>query len=357
MAFLKHTCGKYMIWFNVLGVAVCTSGMKHHLWSEDTNPVPPAEDVGSKIVVMSAQQKIDFKKGLVLWKTDVRINMGSSLASGNIRELFAPAPKDLKKVHWLLVEYPPVSCPSVADALQENLPKLLFDISKDTILIYKEQQADMRSRLTSGKLEPTNVFQAKFTKGQGKTAAKEAQMNIVRSSQSLPGEHNTNMVLEKEEQMSQYKADALFDLVNGMTTEEFTKACINARLALEDERTKLETFLVDTAIECRLKELRRIQGTNVTNVIYATKVKGLVQSASIFKDRWETLQVTVHDPSLLTPTMPIVEESQNKVTLKTFIEFTELHQNTTLVFLGTTKSWQIGIGKTCLLAHGVALFW
>ena len=104
--------------------------------------------------------------------------------------------------------------------------------------------------------------------------------------------------------------------------------------------------MADAAIESRLKDLRRIQGTNVTNVIYATNVKGLVQSASVFKDNWETLQVTAHDESLLTPAMPRVGGSRNKVTLKTFIESKEFHQNITLVFLGTTR-----IGKSELAKH------
>jgi hypothetical protein len=265
------------------------------------------------------EPEIDFMQGYGLWKTGVRqLSVGASDRVSSIPNLFHPAPQDLKKVHWILVEYPAsVESSCIANALQEKLPDILFDMAKDksTVLIYKANCANIRSRLTLGILTPKTVLQAKMLKGQGRTAAKEAQMNIVRSYQSLPGEHITNMLLEKGDQMTEYNADALFDQVKGMTDEAFTKACLDARLNSKNERTKLETFLVD-AIECRLKELRRIQGTNVTNVIYTNKVKGFVQSGSVFKDTWETLLVTVHDQSLLTPTMPRVGRSMNTVTLK-----------------------------------------
>ena len=46
-------------------------------------------------------------RGYGLWKTGVRqLSVGASDRVSSIPNLFHPAPQDLKKVHWILVEYP-----------------------------------------------------------------------------------------------------------------------------------------------------------------------------------------------------------------------------------------------------------
>lgn len=101
------------------------------------------------IVTASAEPEVDFMKGHGLWKTEVHqllrirsVSASDRVSSTGIRDLFDPAPQDLKKVLWMLV-----SSPCVADVLQEKLPGILFDMAKDqsTILIYKANCANIRS--------------------------------------------------------------------------------------------------------------------------------------------------------------------------------------------------------------------
>ena len=54
-------------------------------------------------------------------------------------------------------------------------------------------------------------------------------------------------------------------------------------------------------IESRVKELRKLVGKIVTNVIYFSQAKGKVQPEKVFKDGWRKMMVIIHDRSLLTP--------------------------------------------------------
>jgi len=123
-----------------------------------------------------------------------------------------------------------------------------------------------------------------------------------------------------------------------------TTYVLDARLKMNngEDLTPLEQLLCDVQIESRVKELRKLSGRIVSNVIYASQVKqlGQVQPETTSKSRWKRLPVTIHDESLLTPRMPRIGNA-NKVALATFLKFLELHQNVTLLMQGVTRKWGI----------------
>ena len=74
-----------------------------------TSPQSPQanERYVAKTVCASVEPEIDFMQGYGLWKTGVRqLSIGVSDRVSSIPNLFHPAPQDLKKVHWILVESP-----------------------------------------------------------------------------------------------------------------------------------------------------------------------------------------------------------------------------------------------------------
>ena len=128
---------------------------------------------------------------------------------------------------------------------------------------------------------------------------------------------------------------------------------LDARLKMDngDDLARLEELLCNDKIESRVKELRKLSGRDVSNVIYASKVKelGSVQPESVFKSTWKQLSVTIHDESLLTPVMQRIGNS-NKVTLATFLGFEGLHQNVTLMLPGMSRKGKSELAKyICLL--------
>ena len=152
----------------------------------------------------------------------------------------------------------------------------------------------------------------------------------------------------------EHTAKSLFEQVKNMTAEHFAIYVLDARLKKNNgvECTQLEEMLCDAQIETRVKELRKLTCKAISNVIYASRVKdfGQVQPGSAFKDTWKQLAVTMHDKSLLTPVMPRLAGSLNTVSLQTFLDFRELHQNVTLFLPGLSRTGKSELAKhICLL--------
>jgi hypothetical protein len=87
------------------------------------------------------------------------------------------------------------------------------------------------------------------------------------------------------------------------------------------------------------------------------KELGQVQPEASFNSNWRNRVVTIHDESLLTPTMPRIGNS-NKDTLATLLESPELHQNVTLFIPGVSGKGKPELAKyICLLLalkyHGI----
>jgi len=221
------------------------------------------------------------------------------------------------------------------------------------VLVYKTSQQNIRSSLTLGAVKPHKIEVANFVGSRGRAAAKKEQRKLVESFQQLPGKHISNMYLGKKDDVTEYTAKTLYEEVKDMTSEDYANYVLDARLKKEngEDCTKLEELLCNDKIESRVKELRKLSGRIVSNVIYASKVKelGQVQPETAFKSTWKRLPVTVHDESLLTPTMPRIGNS-NKVKLATLLEFPELHQNVTLLMPGVTRKGKSELAKyICLL--------
>ena len=279
----------------------------------------------------------------------------ASAAQGELPK-FCDAPPDLRNCKWLCVWYSHgVPLDTIGSKLEEVLPCCLFDAVSTAgmiaVFIYKSSQRNIRSQLNLGMLKPQNVQVATFGKGIGRSQSKDAQKALVTQFQQLPGEHVTNMYAGKASEVEEYTAKSLLAAVKDMSSEAFTNFVLDAQLKKEngEKMTTLEDLLCNNAIESRVKELRKLSCKVITNVVYASKVRetGQVQDLSVFKSNWNKMMLTIHDKSLLSPLMP---QNGNKVTLETFLNFKELHQNITLVLPGDSRTGKTELAKCiCLL--------
>ena len=311
---------------------------------------PAREATASELVqadddvrVLDAQAECDFHKGCGLYRTNPReYNVAEGTES---LPTCVDAQTDLRHAHWMIIEYAGDNI-SIAKTLMDKLPRCLIDAVANKILVVKLSQQNIRSQLAP----EAKVQVLKMGKGKGRGDYVRAHKGLVDSFQQLPGKHVSNMCVRQTDEVEAYSAKTLLDAVKDMTCEDYTKLVLDARLKNEsgEELTALERIMCNREIESRVKELRKLVGKIVTNVIYFSQAKGKVQAEKVFKDSWRKMLVTIHDRSLLTPEMP--RNDQNKVTLDTFLKFPQLHQNVTLLMPGESRKGKTELAKyMCLL--------
>ena len=296
--------------------------------------------------VLNAQPECDFHKGCGLYRTNPReYNVAEGTES---LPTCVDAQTDLRHAHWMIVEYAGDNI-SIAKTLMDKLPRCLIDAVANKILVVKLSQQNIRSQLATDRVQ-AKVQVLKMGKGKGRGDYVRAHRGLVTAFQQLPGKHVSNMCVRQTDEVETYSAKTLLDAVKDMTCEDYTKAVLDARLKNEsgEELTALERLMCNKEIESRVKELRKLVGKIVTNVIYFSQAKGKVQAEKVFKDSWRKMLVTIHDRSLLTPEMP--RSDQNKVTLDTFLKNPQLHQNVTLLMPGESRKGKTELAKyMCLL--------
>jgi len=316
--------------------------------------LPEGGEQPDEMRILSDKPEYDLLHGWGLYRTNLREYHVSTAPS--TLPMFHNAPADLRNSKWLCVFYSQnAPLELITKTLEAKLPCCLIDATSTAdaiiVFIYKSSQRNIRSQLKLGMLEPKNVQVASFGKGIGRSQSKNAQKDLTTHFQQQPGKHITNMHLGKASEVEEYTAKTLLHAVKDMTSEAFTKFVLDARLKMEsgEELSELERLLCNEKIESRVKELRKLSSKVVTNVVYASKVKetGQVQPEKVFKSTWKKLLVTIHDRSLLTPLIP---QEGNKVTLETFLNFPELHQNVTLFIPGDSRTGKTELAKyICLL--------
>jgi hypothetical protein len=314
----------------------------------------PVESEDDEMHLISGYPEYDLLGGYGMYRTNLRKYHANATPSTFPAYIVAPA--DLRNSKWLVISYSrDVPLELIIEVLEVNLPCCLIDaVSTDDAnltFVYKPSQQNIRSRLKVGTLEPLKVQVAGMCKGTGRSQVKNAQKDLITHFQQLPGKHITNMHMGKASEVEEYTAKTLLHAVKDMTAEAFTNFVLDARLKEDngEERSELERLLCNDRIESRVRDLRKLSSTVVTNVVYAAKVKetGQVQPEKVFKNTWKQLRVTIHDKSLLTPLMA---REGNKVTLDTFLKFPELHQNVTLFIPGESRTGKTELAKfICLL--------
>jgi len=304
----------------------------------------------------------DFLQGWGMWPTNVRhYHTPVTHEANTLSHSFKEAPANLKQCKWMRVLYD-APLELVATTLTAKLPMVLIDATSvrtagttadaTHVFIYKSSQHNIRESLASGNHVPTAIEVAIIGRAIGKCQAKFAQKELLTRFQELPGKHITNMFLGKTNDVEEHTAKTLFDAVKHMTDENYEKFVLDARLKKENDTDSvnvLEGHLCNSAIESRVKILRKISNYSSTNVIYANRIKetGQVQKITAFKSTWNKLLVTIHDRSLLTPFMP--RRDGNKVTLQTFLDYKELHQNVTLFIPGNSRTGKTELAKVICL--------
>lgn len=156
----------------------------------------------------------------------------------------------------------------------------------------------------------------------------------------------TNLNLCKTADSEEYTAKTRVAAVKDMTAEAYLECVLEAKLKMGNgaDVSELERLLCDDKFERRVKELRQASHKALANVMFASKMKelGHVQAESVFESTWKELQMTIHDKSLLSS---LTYQNGNKVTLHTFLDFNELHQNVTLFIPGKTRKEKSELAK------------
>ena len=265
---------------------------------------------------------------------------------------YRQAPMNLKQAHWMRITFGKVAPDIVAAALTEKLPNLLFDcvaLAEATlVLIYKAKFENLRQPLaTLIDREPISVETALFSVAAGKVQAKKEQKHLVEEFQLQSGVHVSNMVVVNRPEDMEANSAWVLEELKELSHEEYTEFVTNARIKNSETRSKLEEILCNGQVETRIKELRKLSGRTQSNVIYGQTARelGQVQSPDVFKSSWQHLKVTIHDTTLLSPLIPRCGEAGNQVTLRTFLDFPELHHSVSLFLPGAARKGKTELAK------------
>ena len=324
--------------------------------SSQQPPAPTEVKQAATDALPKGTPEYDLFHGWGLYRTKLRGYVDRTQCTAQGAQSYQDAPIDLKAAKWLRVHYSRgIRLDVIATALEEKMSFVLFDVASTdagvVVFIYKPTQHNIKPLLKVGTHDPERIEVARLGRGQGRSQAKNSQKDLIAQFQQLPGQHITNMYLGRVADVEEYTAKTLFEAVKHMTPEAYTNFVLEAQLKMENgsDVKELERLLCNAHIESRVKELRKLSGRVITNVVYASTVKetGQVQPESVFKNNWKELLVTVHDKSLMTPLMP---RKGDKVTLETFLKFPELHQNVTLFIPGDSRKGKTELAKyICLL--------
>ena len=303
------------------------------------------------------REEYDFMQGSGLCRCKL-YSYSIEVRPEEVQAKFKPAPLDLAKSHWIRITYPSVGALEIlAQHLERTFCEYLFDVTRvanteaTSLLLYKPDYKNTRKSLAiPGVGEPSSIEVALFPGGEGRTQAKVAQKRLVEEFQQTVGKHLSNMCVKSSEAAMAKTAASVLAQTKGMNQDVLEAFLLNIHFKKEEnvKLAQLEQTLSSKAVENRIKEMRKLNGRMNSNVIYLAQNSEdrLVQPASVFKPSWRQLAVTIHNKSLLTIDMPRIGNTANKVTLETFINFQQLHQNIALFIPGKSRT-----GKSELAKH------
>ena len=255
-------------------------------------------------------------------------------------------PATLKQIHWILAEYDLTDSKIVAKALATLDNGILYDIvhveGRCAVLIYKPSFRNLH--FTLGVLKPTlHAANLPFRAGQQK--AKEAQLKLVSTFQDLPGEHVGNMYLHKAGTSDDEDVAMLLDFCKDMSNEQYNEFVLKANVKRENgaQMTPIENYISNQKIEPRVWEFRKLTSAKSDMVIRLSdpNVLGLVKKPQAFHEKCKHWPVTIHDPSKLSIEIPRLGNATNVVSMETFFQYPELHQELSLIIPGERRK-----GKT-----------
>ena len=316
-----------------------------------------ASSVGEGSTLDVIRQEYNFLAGSTLCRCqpyDYTIEQGVDAT------VYKTAKEDLKKAHWLRVKYPCTASTtprSISDALETNLPKILYDVvvtsNAADAMIYKSSYENIRASLTLPIGAPTSIETAVFPIGTGRAPTKVAQKLLVEAFQQQAGQHRSNMSVMKTVECTEMTAATVMEQTKTMSCHKFANFVLDSIFKQKEgvELTPLEDALCDARVESRVKELRKLTGRVINNVVYASQAKEQVQAAKVFKDTWKKLKVTIHDTQLLTPCIPrcSISEGSNQITLENFLTCKELNQSVSLFLPGRSRTGKTELAKLLCL--------
>jgi hypothetical protein len=234
----------------------------------------------------------------------------------------------------------------VAEALATLDDSILFDIvhveGHSAVLIYKPGFRNLH--FTLGMLKPT-LYVANLPFRAGQQKAKEAQPKLVSTFQDLPGEHVGNMYLHKAGTSDDEDVAMLLDFCKDMSNEQYNEFVLKANVKCENgsPMTAAENYISNRQIEPRVREFRKLTSAKSEMVIRLSdpNILGLVQKPQAFHEKCKHWPVTIHDTSKLILEMPRLGNATNVVSMETFFQYPELHQELSLIIPGERRK-----GKT-----------
>jgi hypothetical protein len=143
---------------------------------------------------------------------------------------------ELARTHWLLVEYPVVDAKLLAIALEDLKLGLLFDIAVVgevvSAFIYKVGFAKIKGKLGLCGVSPTAVMRAQLLQGGGRNAVKEKLSSIFKARSTIAATRLSTMIVKDDETIALWTADLLVDSLQHLTDDQFTRACLDARVRI-----------------------------------------------------------------------------------------------------------------------------
>jgi len=291
----------------------------------------------------------EFNKTRLLYKSNLRTNVRSQTEASNyslIQSMVRDPPATLKQIHWIIAEYGLTDSRVVAEALATLDDSILFDIvhveGRCAVLIYKPGFRNLH--FTLGVLKPT-LYVANLPFRAGQQKAKEAQFKLVSTFQDLPGEHVGNMYLHRAGTSDDEDVAMLLDFCKDMSNEQYNEFVLKANVKRENgsPMTAAENYISHRQIEPRVREFRKLTSGKSEMVIRLSdpNILGLVKKPQAFHEKCKHWPVTIHDTSKLTIEIPRLGNATNVVSMETFFQYPELHQELSLIIPGERRK-----GKT-----------
>ena len=314
--------------------------------TDEPSAIPP-EAVLSSGLQFCPNPEYEFSKTWLLHKSKLRTHVGGEETYSLIQSMVKPPPATLKQIHWIVAEYDgAIDLTVVAKALATVDDGILFDIvhveSRCAVLIYKPNFRNLD--FTLGGLTPT-LYVANLPSRAGQQKAKQAQLKLVSTFQNLPGDHAGNMYLHKAGTSEDDDVAMLLDFFKDMSNEQYNEFVLKANLKRENESTMttVENYISNAKIEPRIREFRKLASGKSDMVIRLSdpNIQGLVKKPHAFHEKCKRWRVTIHDTSRLSIEIPRLGNATNVVSMETFFQYPELHQELSLIIPGERRK-----GKT-----------
>lgn len=183
---------------------------------------------------------------------------------------------------------------------------------------------------------PVAIYKPKF---EGISKVKENTMKSIMSFSQCVSIFVSSMHMEHVNHC--YSIDHMEDFTKHLSDKQLLRLKANIRLTPKDERTKLQSALLDGYHDLLLLRSKAMP----TCIITFHQAKGSVQSEVQFINNWRSIQITLTDSSLLPD-----QDDPLTTTIGEYLDNPRLHQSVSLLVRGPSRTGKTELCKLiCLM--------